>query len=48
MQYWVGNTQMGIVTAEVAAEIIENARRAGNKVYDNRNLGYFTVETGRR
>jgi len=42
IQYWKGMTMMGLVSPEIAREIMTNAREAGYKVYDNGH--YFSVE----
>ena len=44
IQYWKNGILMHLVTPEEAEEIIKNAKAVGWKVYDNRSIGYFTVE----
>ena len=43
VQYWKGMTMMGLVSVEEAKQIMQNAKVAGFKVYDNGH--YFSVET---
>lgn len=43
IQYWKNGIMMGLVDIENKKQMIETARNAGYKVYDNGH--YFSIET---
>ena len=46
IQFWKNGVFMTCIDPREADEIIENYRKAGYKIYDNREIGYISVEKG--